>query len=69
MEELAGVPIRMDESLLKAQPELPQRQATIQVENGTVRDILDALLKKVGLSYRIETDGILIVLPKPKGDS
>jgi len=60
VEELAGVPFRIDADLTNSQSSLLERRVTIKLENATVQDILQALLDKVQWTYTIENDGVSI---------
>lgn len=58
LEEMAGVPMRFDKEAIAAELLLP---VAVQLENVTVKGILQSLVAKVGLTYKVETDGIRIL--------
>jgi len=60
VEEMAGIPIRLDEDQLGAAATKLDQPVSLESENTTVGDLLQALLRKIGLAYEIEADGIRI---------
>ena len=60
VEEMAGVPIRIDKRLLAGSATKLDQPVSLESENTTVGGILQALVKKAGLAYKIETDGIRV---------
>ena len=63
--ELSGVPIRFD-SKFRFIAERLDRPVQLNLEKVTVADILQSLVEKVGLAYKIDLDGIRIVQPSSK---
>lgn len=60
VEEMAGVPVRFEKGRAHPPEEIAGRRVTLALENTTVGEILRALLKRVGLRYVVESDGIRI---------
>ena len=59
IEELVGVPIRINETERKEITKLLKRSVTLRKQQETtVARILDVLFGKVGLAYDVESDGI-----------
>lgn len=63
LEELVGVPIRFDKQKLAARM---RRRVAVKLKNTTVEAILRALLAEAGLAYKIEADGLRVVVPSDK---
>ncbi len=58
VEELAGVPIRMGDDVPGEEAEIWKQGVSLRLNNTTVGEILEALLKPVQLGYTIESDHI-----------
>jgi hypothetical protein len=63
--EMAGAPIRTDAAVLGSAIDRLNRTVHLRLENTTVGDILESLLKPAGLAYRVESEQIVIV---PRGE-
>lgn len=61
VEELAGVPIRVDRNLTPALAALLDERVAVKLKDATAKDILDAILKETGLKAAIEERGVRIV--------
>jgi hypothetical protein len=59
--EMAGAPIRIDAAELGSAADRLAMTVQLRLENTTVGDILESLLKPAGLAYRIESDHLRIV--------
>jgi hypothetical protein len=64
--EMAGAPIRFDPAELGAAVDGLKMSVHLRLENTTIGDILENLLKPAGLAYRVERRHIQIV---PRGES
>jgi hypothetical protein len=62
--EMVGAPIRFDAAELGAAAAGLKTPVQLHLENTTVGDILDGLLKPAGLAYRVESDHVRLV-PRP----
>lgn len=65
--EMAGAPIRIDAAELGSAAVRLTKPVQLRLENTTVGDILENLLKPAGLAYRIESDHLRIV-PRQESD-
>lgn len=61
MAELVGSPIRYDATELGPAASGLKSPVTLRLQNTTVGEILDGLLKPAGLGYRVESDHIRLV--------
>jgi hypothetical protein len=61
VEELAGVPIRYDREQLGADASKLDEQISFTLDEPTARDVLETILERAGLGYRIEANRIQIV--------
>jgi DNA-directed RNA polymerase subunit RPC12/RpoP len=59
--DMVGAPIRFDDAELGAPIAGMKTPIRLRLENTTVGEILDSLLKPAGLAYRVETDHIRLV--------
>ncbi|MCH7990377.1 MAG: hypothetical protein IID46_14645 [Planctomycetes bacterium] len=66
VEEMAGVPIRFDDSARAEELGLLDKPVSLRLEKTTVGEILKTLLKQVNLEYELGFNEIRIVSPKPE---
>ncbi len=64
VEEMCGVPIRRGDDVPGAADEIWSQPVSLRLQNTTVRQILEALLEKISLTYTIEKDHILLHKPQ-----
>lgn len=62
LEEMMAVPIHLDELSEEAVPTLDQ-PVVVSVNNGTLREILEAVLKRVSLEYTARPEGVFLESP------
>ncbi|GAB4159954.1 MAG: hypothetical protein Tsb009_37290 [Planctomycetaceae bacterium] len=60
IEEMAGVPIRYNEQSVAITSKWDTR-IQLKLEMVTVRDVLESIVAEVGLSYKIEKDGLRLI--------
>jgi len=69
LEEMIGVPIRVDEQQLGAVVDVLDKPVSLKkMQKTTVGEILQALVKQAGLAFIIESDGIRIQPTSPGSD-
>jgi len=67
VEEMAGVPIRYEQPTSKNLGQTLDQRISLKLTGTTAGGILQAILERAGLTYRIETDGIRVGDRRPRG--